>query len=80
MCCDLKPCPGKPELVEERELVVSPDGRICLPEDGISIMEVEKELIRQALERFRGNQTKAARFLGMTRDSLRYRMKKYELR
>ena len=80
MCCDLKPCPGKPELPKAQEPVVSPDGRICLPEDGISIMEVEKELIRQALERFRGNQTKAARFLGMTRDSLRYRMKKYELR
>ncbi len=53
------------------------NGKIVLPPEGISLEEVEKELIRQALERYKGNQTKAAKCLRLTRDTLRYRMKKY---
>jgi len=52
---------------------------IRLPPDGISLDEVEKELISQALARFTGNQTQAAKCLRMSRDTLRYRMKKYNL-
>ena len=40
---------------------------------------VEKELIRQALENTKGNQTKAAKLLTLTRDALRYRMQKFGL-
>ena len=50
-----------------------------LPPDGISIDEVEKELINQALGRFAGNQTQAAKCLHMTRDTFRYRLKKHGL-
>lgn len=56
----------------------SGNGKIVLPPGGIAFEEVEKDLIRQALERYRGNQTKAAKCLRMTRDTLRYRMKKYD--
>ena len=56
---------------------VTDTGYITLPPDGISIEEVEKELIQQALERFNGNQTKAAESLRMSRDTLRYRIKKF---
>ncbi len=35
-------------------------------------------LVRQALERSAGNQTKAAELLDISRDQLRYRMKKLE--
>jgi transcriptional regulator with PAS, ATPase and Fis domain len=35
-------------------------------------------LVRQALERSGGNQTKAAELLHISRDQLRYRMKKLE--
>lgn len=52
---------------------------VNLPPDGISMEDVEKELIIQALERARGNQTKAASLLRMSRDTLRYRMKKFLL-
>ncbi|BET59593.1 sigma-54 dependent transcriptional regulator [Geobacter sp. 60473] len=52
---------------------------IRLPSDGLSIEEVEKQLIILALERTGGNQTKAAQYLKMTRDTLRYRMKKFGL-
>jgi|Deesub1362A_J573_1020465.scaffolds.fasta_scaffold01496_6 DNA-binding NtrC family response regulator len=50
---------------------------IKLPPGGVDIEEVEKELIRQALDATRGNQTKAARLLNLTRDTLRYRMQKF---
>ncbi len=52
---------------------------IALPPDGITLDEVEKMLIQQALQRFNGNQTKAAHCLGMSRDTIRYRMKKFDL-
>ncbi len=54
-----------------------PSGQISLPASGLDIEEVEKELIRQALEKTRHNQTKAARLLNLSRDALRYRMQKF---
>jgi two-component system response regulator AtoC len=50
-----------------------------LPEDGISLEEMEKDLIRQALERTGNHQAKAAKLLKMTYDSLRYQIKKFQL-
>ena len=52
--------------------------QIPLPSDGLSLEEVEMSLVRQALERSGGNQTKAAELLDISRDQLRYRMKKLE--
>lgn len=52
---------------------------ITIPPGGIDIEQVEKELIRQALDMTKGNQTKAAKLLRLTRDALRYRMQKFEL-
>jgi DNA-binding NtrC family response regulator len=54
-------------------------GVVILPDTGLDIDDVEHELIVQALEKTSQNQTRAARLLGLTRDALRYRMKKYEL-
>lgn len=50
-----------------------------LPPGGVVLEDVEKSLIEQALKRTGGNQTRAARLLGLTRDTLRYRLKKFEL-
>ena len=50
-----------------------------LPPDGLSIEQVEREIIRQALEMHDGNQTRAARYLDITRSALIYRMQKYGL-
>ncbi len=48
-----------------------------LPAEGIRLDEVEQSLVRQALERTGGNQSAAARLLGISRYALRYRMAKY---
>lgn len=50
-----------------------------LPDGGIRLEELEVELIRQAIELARGNRSKAARLLGLTRDTLLYRIKKHAL-
>lgn len=49
-----------------------------LPADGVSLDEVEMSLVSQAIERSGGNQTKAAELLDISRDQLRYRLKKLE--
>ena len=50
-----------------------------LPEGGVSLEDVEKSLIIQALERSNNNQSASARLLGLTRYALRYRMEKHGL-
>ncbi|HQU84811.1 MAG TPA: sigma-54 dependent transcriptional regulator [Pyrinomonadaceae bacterium] len=49
---------------------------IKLPPEGVSLESVEIELARQALERCGGNLTHAAKLLHISRDQLRYRLKK----
>lgn len=60
--------------VPEKDLSES---RVTIPPGGLNIEMVEKELITQALEQSKWNQTKAARLLNLTRDALRYRMQKF---
>ncbi|MEO8097447.1 MAG: sigma 54-interacting transcriptional regulator [Acidobacteriota bacterium] len=43
-----------------------------------SLKETERTLVVRALEKTGGNQTRAAKLLGITRDMLRYRMKKFK--
>ena len=50
-----------------------------LPEEGISLEAIERELISRALEKFDGNQTQAARYLDISRRTLIYRMEKHGL-
>lgn len=50
-----------------------------LPAGGIDIESLEKDLIRQALSQARGNKTRAAELLGLSRDTLRYRLEKYAI-
>ena len=49
-----------------------------LPPDGVELEAVEMSLVKQALTRCHGNQTRAAELLGISRDQLRYRLKKLE--
>ncbi|ADE15645.1 sigma-54 factor interaction domain-containing protein [Nitrosococcus halophilus Nc 4] len=52
---------------------------ITLPESGLELERVEMELIHQAIARAKGNRSKAARLLGISRDTLCYRMQKYAI-
>ncbi|MBI1956311.1 MAG: sigma 54-interacting transcriptional regulator, partial [Acidobacteria bacterium] len=60
-----------------------PSGRYLplleIPDPGTSLEDIEKELVQTALQQTRGNQTRAARLLNISRDALRYRMKKFSL-
>lgn len=51
---------------------------ITLPADGIPLESVEVELARQALARTGGNLTRAAKLLDISRDQLRYKLRKAE--
>ncbi len=51
----------------------------ALPPEGMSLDQWEKSLLEQALREAGGNQTRAAQRLGISRDTLRYRMKKYQI-
>jgi len=62
----------KGKLAERRQ-----SASFILPEEGISLEQLEKNLIEQALKRTRNNQTKAAKLLGISYDSLRYQIKKF---
>jgi DNA-binding NtrC family response regulator len=50
-----------------------------LPDQGIRMEELEVSLIEQALSKTAGNRSRAARLLGLSRDTLLYRMKKYAI-
>lgn len=50
-----------------------------LPEQGLDLEALQRHLVCQALHRTKGNRARAARLLGMNRDQMRYRIKKYEL-
>lgn len=54
-------------------------GLFSLPDNGIKLDELEQDLMRQALSKANGNQSKAARLLGLTRDTFLYRLKKYAI-
>lgn len=51
-----------------------------LPQGGVNLDELERSLVIQALERTSGNQTQAAKLLGLNRDQIRYRIEKFNLK
>lgn len=53
--------------------------RMELPDEGVSLEEVERELLLASLQKNNWNQTKAAAFLNITRSTLLYRMQKFHL-
>jgi DNA-binding NtrC family response regulator len=66
----LEPLPGEPASAQGRMQPALPD---------LSLKNSERTLIVQALEKTGGHKSKAAALLGISRDVLRYRMKKLNL-
>src|SRR5215471_14814193 len=65
---DNQPAPGKRRLPP-----------LSIPEGGTSLEDVEHALVELALHQSHGNQIKAAKLLNISRDALRYKMKKFGL-
>jgi len=53
--------------------------KFTIPENGISLFDIEKKLLLDALSKTNGNQSRAAKLLGLSLDTFRYRMKKYSI-
>ncbi|WP_088189581.1 sigma-54 dependent transcriptional regulator [Desulfosporosinus sp. FKA] len=66
------------ELLNHLEELTTPE--IQLTESGFSLGELEKHLIIKALEKHNYNQTKVAKYLGITRPTLLYRLQKYGIK
>jgi len=75
----------KKDQIDDDDLIISypghpPEGnRWDVLPNGISLEEVERRLIESALKRADGNKSEAARLLGLSRDTLRYRLEKHRL-
>jgi DNA-binding NtrC family response regulator len=65
--------------VSSRRASAGAGGLMELPEEGVNLETLERELVVQALRRTGGNQTKAAALLGLNRDQIRYRVEKFGL-
>ena len=63
------------------KLKIDADGQISIvfPSRGLPLQKVEREVIQAALKHTKGNITKAAALLEVSRDQLRYRIAKYDL-
>ncbi len=75
---------GKEVLLhQERPPAVEVTGlgeiRIAIPPWGIALEDVERRLIHEALRLAKGNITTAAQMLHVSRDTLRYRLKKFHI-
>jgi two-component system response regulator AtoC len=53
--------------------------RLYIPDEGTSLEEVERAMVELAMRQANGNQTHAARLLDISRDALRYKLKKFDL-
>jgi two-component system NtrC family response regulator len=69
-----------PEELRSAPASLSKSLLLELPDEGISLENIERELLLRALEKFKGNQTQAARYLDISRRTLIYRMEKHGLR
>jgi len=67
-----------PYGISQKTAPPAPCSRILLPEEGISLDDLEKDLIIQALEKAKHNKTLAAKLLNISYDSFRYQIKKFK--
>ncbi|MBZ5510288.1 MAG: sigma-54 dependent transcriptional regulator [Acidobacteriia bacterium] len=78
---------GKTDVIREEDLppeMRRSESRIAsiglkLPDDGIDLEGVERELLLRALEKYAWNRTQAAKYLNISRKTLIYRMEKFGL-
>jgi DNA-binding NtrC family response regulator len=69
--------PSQLTRAPEAQPATEPGGGFTLPQGGVSLERVEESLVRQAIDMAGGNQTRAAQLLDISRDALRYKLKKF---
>ncbi|MDZ7333160.1 MAG: sigma 54-interacting transcriptional regulator [candidate division KSB1 bacterium] len=74
------------DRIDANEIILSEDQQkqpsidpFRLTDSGLSLEQIEKQMLTEALMRTHGNQTRAAKLLGISLDTLRYRIKKYQI-
>jgi two-component system response regulator AtoC len=73
---------GERRQVQMRTVVSLREGgglRVSLPPRGLNLELMEQAVLQEALGQSKGNISRAARLVGLSRDALRYRVKKYGL-
>lgn len=65
------------EFTAQKAASAPATANFTLPETGLKLDTLEADLISQALNRTNGNRSKSARLLGISRDTLLYRMQKH---
>ena len=68
-----------PITIRLADRVSDSDVIVVVPDSGADVQAVERALIAFALEQMGGNRTRAARFLGLSRSALIYRLRKHGL-
>ncbi len=68
-----------PQEIRSNTIQTQNDENFTLPDNGIRLEDLEASMINQALSKARGNQSRAAKLLGLTRSTLIYRMKKFAI-
>ena len=71
---------GKFLLLNQGEAAEIQSDAFTLPPEGIVLDQLNQNLIQQALDLVGGNQVRAAKLLGLTRGTLRYRLDKYGIK
>jgi transcriptional regulator of acetoin/glycerol metabolism len=72
-----------PERMREPSAIPTherPVGFLCdIPDEGIGIKDLERELIRKTIDKCQGNKTRAAQLLGVSRKTLYEKLDRYGL-
>jgi two-component system NtrC family response regulator len=75
------PAAQPPNAKSGDERASAPDrlapGQIVLPDEPISLPDLEREIVLKALKKHKGNRSATARYLGVPRHVLLYRLEKY---
>ncbi|MBK8946304.1 MAG: sigma-54-dependent Fis family transcriptional regulator [Ignavibacteriae bacterium] len=73
-------------IIDAEDIFISESGKKSeiklnseIPDEGISLLDIEKKYLKNALEKSNGNQSKAAKLLNLSLDTFRYRLKKFKI-
>ena len=72
MSNDLQIINNKKQIVENNKIKIND---FTLPDKAFNLEEYIRSIIKKVLEKYNGNKTKAAKYLGLSRSQLYYRYK-----